>query len=186
MHPVLELTIALSLAALFAAATLHQLRALAEWPAIVRNYRLVPDTAAGIVAGALLATEAVTAAVLTWAPTRRLGAASAAALLVLFGAALWINLRRGRTSIDCGCFGSRLRQRISTWMVARNLALALLALSLLLPRTRGALSPLGLVASLTCVITLAFLYPVLAVVLRPLPPTLDDNHLAAARGRSTR
>jgi hypothetical protein len=186
MHPVIELTIALSLAALFAAATLHQLRALAEWPGVVRNYRLVPDAAAGIVAGALLAAEALTAAGLAWAPTRRLGAASAAVLLILFGAALWINLRRGRTSIDCGCFGSRLRERISTWMVARNLALALFALTLLLPRARGALSPLGLVASLTCVITLTFLYPVLAVVLRPPPPTYDDNHLAAARSRASR
>lgn len=186
MHPVLELTIALSLAALFAASTLHKLRALAEWPGVVRNYRLVPDAVAGTVAGVLLAAEALTAAALLWAPARRLGACSAALLLILFGAALWINVRRGRTSIDCGCFGSRLRQRISAWMVARNLALALFALTLLLPRGPGALSALELAASLTCVVTLAFLYPVLAVVLRPLPPTYDDNHLAAARARSSR
>jgi Methylamine utilisation protein MauE len=186
MHPVIELTLALSLAALFAAATLHQLRALAEWPGVVRNYRLVPDGAAGVVAGALLAAEALTAAALAWVPARRLGAASAAVLLLLFGAALWINLRRGRSHIDCGCFGSRLRQRISAWMVARNLALALCALTLLLPRAGGMLSPLELAASLTCVGTLAFLYPVLAVVLRPAPPTYDDNHLATARNRALR
>jgi len=186
MHPVLELTIALSLAALFAAATLHQLRALAEWPGLVRNYRLVPDAAAGVVAGALLAAEALTAAMLVGAPTRRLGGASAALLLILFGAALWINLRRGRTSIDCGCFGSRLRQRIAAWMVARNLALALLALTLLLPRARGALSAFELAVVLTCVSTLAFLYPVLAVVFRPFPPTYDDNYLVAGQNRGSR
>jgi hypothetical protein len=183
MHPVLELTIALSLAALFAAATLHQLRALAEWPGVVRNYRLMPDAVAGIVAGALLAAEALTAAALLWAPSRRLGAASAALLLVVFGGALWINVLRGRTSIDCGCPGSRLRQRISGWMVARNLTLALFALTLLLPRARGALSAFELAVALACASTLAFLYPVLAVVFRPIPPTHDHNHLAAAPNR---
>jgi hypothetical protein len=186
MHPVLELTIALSFAALFGAATLHQVRALAEWPGVVRNYRLIPDAASGVVAGALLAAEALTAATLVWAPTRRLGAASAALLLILFGAALWINLRRGRTSIDCGCFGSRLRQRIAAWMVARNLALALFALTLLLPRARGVLSAFELAAVLTCVSTLAFLYPVLGVVFRPFPPTYDDNYLVTGANRASR
>jgi hypothetical protein len=186
MHPVIELTLASSLAALFAAAALHQLRGLAEWPGVVRNYRLVPDAAAGAVAGTLLAAEALTAAALACSPARRLGAAAAALLLLLFAAALWINLRRGRTDIDCGCFGSRLRQRISAWMVARNLTLAACALTLLLPRPGGTLSPLELAAALTCAGTLAFLYPVLAVVLRPAPPTYEDNHLASARNRALR
>jgi hypothetical protein len=181
MHPMLQLTIALSLAGLFAASALHKLQALAEWPGLVRNYRLLPDAAAGTIAALLLAAEALTAAALLWAPARRLGACAAALLLLLYGAALWINLRRGRTSIDCGCFGSRMRQRIAAWMVVRNLALALLALTLLLPRAPAVLSALELAASLAWVVTLAFLYPVLAVIMQPPPPTYDDNYLAGLR-----
>jgi hypothetical protein len=185
MHPLLELTLALSYATLFAGSTLHKLLALAEWPGVVRSYRLMPDAFAGIAAGVLLGAEVLTAAALLWAPARRIGACSAAMLLIVFGAALWINVRRGRTSIDCGCFGARLRQGISAWMVARNLVLALFALTLLLPVDQRALSAAEVAASVACVATLAFLYPVLAVVLQPAPP-YDGNHFTDARVRTTR
>jgi hypothetical protein len=186
MPAVLELTLALSLSALFAASTLEHLRALAEWPGVVRNYRLLPDALAGAVAAVLLAAEALTAGALLWPAARRFGGLSAALLLTLFAAALWINLRRGRTSIDCGCFGSRLRQRISAWMVVRNGVLALFALILCLPPDSSALSAFELIVSLSFAVTLGFLYGVLAVVFRPPPPTFDDAHAAGDRARASR
>jgi 1,4-dihydroxy-2-naphthoate octaprenyltransferase len=39
-----------------------------------------------------------------------------------------INLGRGRRDIDCGCFATVLRQRLSWPLVLRNLLLAALAL----------------------------------------------------------
>jgi hypothetical protein len=50
------------------------------------------------------------------------------ALVVLGGAtaAVLLNLRRGRRSIDCGCGGVSGRQPISWWLVARNAGLAVL------------------------------------------------------------
>jgi hypothetical protein len=47
-------------------------------------------------------------------------------LLILFAAAMAINIGRGRRNIDCGCFQSALRQNLSLTLVARNLGLALL------------------------------------------------------------
>src|SRR5579862_5647263 len=121
MDPLVGLVVSLSLAVLFAASTAHKLAALGEWPGVVRNYQVLPQALAAPAAGLLLVAGALTAAALIWPGTRRLGACAAAAQLVLFAAAIAINLRRGRSSIDCGCFGSRLRQGIAAWMVARNL-----------------------------------------------------------------
>jgi hypothetical protein len=186
LDPLPHLTIALSLAALFAASTLHKLLALEEWPGVVRNFRLVPDVIAIPIAAAVLCAEALVAGALLWSPTRQAGGCAAAALLVTYAAAIWINLRRGRTRIDCGCFGSRRRQGISAWMVVRNLLLALVVLTLLLPTSHRPLSLAEIAVAVTCVVTLGFLYPVLAVVVRPPPPTFDLNYHAAVRARVSR
>ena len=180
MDPLLVLTVAGSLGVLFAASTAHKLVALGEWPGVVRNYKVRPQALALPAAGLLLIAGALTAAALFWPAARRLGACAAAVQLILFAGAMAINLRRGRSSIDCGCFGSRLRRGISVWMVARNLALAMLALSLLLPPKPRALGVLDIAAALAFVATLAFLYPVLDVVLRPPPATFAENFAASA------
>ena len=179
--PLLQLTIALSLAALFGAAAIHKVLALAEWPSVVRNYRLFPEALAGVVAATLLCAEGLTAGALLWAPTRRAGACIATALLLGYAAAIGANLRRGRAHIDCGCFGSRLRQGIAAWMVWRNLLLALLVLTMLLPVGPRPLSPLEFAVAAVSAATLAMLYPVLAVVARPPPPTYDANYHGTGR-----
>jgi len=165
MDPLVQLTIALSLAALLGAAAVHQLLGWDEWRQIVRNYRLIPDWMAGAAAIAICGSEALSAAALLWPPACPIGAVGAAALLVLFAMALAINLARGRTQIDCGCFGWRVRGGISRWMVVRNGALATFALVLLWPSALRALSWLEVAAVLACVLTLALLYPVLNFVL---------------------
>ena len=180
MDPLIQLTVAWGLALLFASSTLHKLWALSEWPGVVRNYRLLPDALAGVAAAVLLCAGALTAGALCFDATRRVGACAASVQLLIFAAALWANLQRGRTHIDCGCFGSRLRLRIAPWMVARNLVLVLLALTLLLPVGARDLSILERVFSAACVLTLAFLDPVLEMVVQPSPPTYDENHVNAA------
>jgi len=181
-----HLTIALSLAALFATAAVHKLFTLAEWPGVVRNYQLVPATLADAAAGTVLAAEVLVAGALLWTPTRVAGACAAALLLVTYAAAIGINLRRGRTSIDCGCFGLRLRQGISAWMVRRNLLLALLALVLLLSTNGRSPSLTEYAMAAVFVVTLAFLYPVLGIVLNPPPPTFEQNFRAALGERAHR
>jgi hypothetical protein len=53
---------------------------------------------------------------------------AASALLALFAVAMGINLLRGRTHIDCGCFDSTLKQPLRWSLVLRNAVLVLLLL----------------------------------------------------------
>jgi hypothetical protein len=184
MDPLYQLTIAFALATLLGAAAAQKCWAWSEWPGVLRNFRLLPEAVVGVAAVAVPAAEFASAAALLWPPLRAGGAIGAALLLLLFAAALGQNLRRGRTRIDCGCFGSRLSQGISRWMVVRNLALAGLAASLLLPSGARALTAFDLLAACVCVATAAFLYPVIAVVLQPRPPTFEENHALAAAQRA--
>jgi len=71
--------------------------------------------------------------------TRSRGAMLAAVVLVVYAAALALNLRRGRNRIDCGCLGFGQADRIAWWMVARNLALTALALLAAFPVSSRAL-----------------------------------------------
>jgi hypothetical protein len=177
-----HLTLALALAVLFAASAVHKLRAREQWPAIVRQYRLLPDVLVAPMAALLPLAEALAAAALLWPRTRAVGALTAAALLLAYTCALAINLRRGRASIDCGCFASRRRHGIAPWMVGRNLVLAALALALQMPTDGRALGAAECGLALAFVVTFAFLYPVLEIVLQPAPPSFDDN-LRASRAR---
>ena len=177
-----HLTLALALATLLAAAAAHKLRAREQWPAVLRQYRLLPEVLVAPVAALLPLTEALAAAALLWPGTSSAGALLAAALLLAYTCALAVNLRRGRRSIDCGCFASSPRQGIAPWMVGRNLVLVALALALLLPTDGRALSAAELSLAMAFVVTLGFLYPVLQIVLQPPPPSFDDN-LRADRAR---
>ncbi|WP_421846837.1 MauE/DoxX family redox-associated membrane protein [Novosphingobium sp.] len=96
---------------------------------VVANYRLLPAGLVGPVARMLPLAE-MGAAVSLLLIHHGLGAAPAFALLLVFAAAMAINLMRGRSQIDCGCGRSQLRQPLSWLLVARNLVLA----ALLLPR----------------------------------------------------
>jgi uncharacterized membrane protein YphA (DoxX/SURF4 family) len=93
---------------------------------VLANYRLLPDGLIGMVAAALPALEAVLGAALLLGIATPWAEATAGALLVMFAAAMGINLIRGRRDIDCGCFQSTLRQTLNWTLVARNLVMALM------------------------------------------------------------
>src|SRR5712671_5269261 len=119
IDPVLGWMAAAAAAAIFAASGALKFYDLETYRGAVTNYRLIPEW---------LATPfAWTAPVIE--------SAAALGLIVLLGVftgAIAINLARGRTDIDCGCFGPALRQRLSWWLLLRNGALfALLAIALL-------------------------------------------------------
>ncbi|HCU89581.1 MAG TPA: methylamine utilization protein MauE [Gammaproteobacteria bacterium] len=52
-----------------------------------------------------------------------------AVLLLVYSAAIGINLARGRNNIDCGCTGPATRQFISKWLVLRNFGLIAIAIT---------------------------------------------------------
>lgn len=119
---------ALALAAVLGFASASKLRSLTVFREQVADYRLVPYEATWIVAGIVVAAEALAAALLVVPTTRRVGAIVAAPLLALFLIALVSAWRRGR-AITCACFGGRAElDTVGAHSVVRTTALLALAL----------------------------------------------------------
>lgn len=95
---------------------------------VVANYRLLPRVLVAPVAVLLPPAEMLIGILLLSAQIRPYGALAAIGLLGLFAAAMAINLRRGRSQIDCGCGHTILKQTLSWVLVARNAGLAVLLL----------------------------------------------------------
>ena len=98
----------------------------------VENYRLLPAAAEPVFARALPLLEILAGVLLLPLATRPVGALLALALLLMFTAAIAINLLRGRDRIDCGCGGNE-HTPLGKGVVLRNFALMLLALAAAAP-----------------------------------------------------
>lgn len=107
--PVLAAFVKSFLMLLFVTAALSKLRNLDEFHGVVRNFRLMPDALARPVAYLLPPAELATAIAIAVPATSQVATALAGALLVVFGAAMAINVLRGRSQIDCGCFRNGLK-----------------------------------------------------------------------------
>jgi hypothetical protein len=131
MDPIVDMTVRVGLAALFAAAAVHKVRAPAFFRSTLLAYRIMPAALVPIVARAVPATEA--AAALLLVGRRVPGLVGAAALLAVYALAVGLNVARGRRDLDCGCAGPAARRPISGWLVARNASLAAVALVVATP-----------------------------------------------------
>ena len=130
IDPLFARVIALGLGTLLLAAAWHKVAAHAEFAAALHDYRLLPRTLLRPVALSLPVVEATLAAAWLTGGRGALMISSTAALLSIYAAAIAINLLRGRDRIACGCgLGGRGSddQRLSWWLVIRNLVLAALA-----------------------------------------------------------
>jgi len=95
---------------------------------VLANYRLLPRALVAPAAILLPPAELAVGLLLLSAQLRPWGEAAAIALLGLFALAMAINVRRGRTLIDCGCGQSVLKQTLSWTLVSRNAGLVALLL----------------------------------------------------------
>ena len=120
LDPGVGYTVAIAFALLFAHAALGKWRELGEFRAVLDNYRILPPPLVATAALVVPVLETVVALSLLAAPTRPWGAAAGAALLLAYATAIAINLRRGRSDLDCGCAGPADRRPIAHWMVWRN------------------------------------------------------------------
>jgi Methylamine utilisation protein MauE len=158
LDPAVGVLLLACLALLFASASLHKLRDLRHFTEVLRAYRVLPAGAVRVAPLVPLA-ELTVAAGLSSSAARFGAGLGGAALLLVYAAAIAVNLGRGRRDLACGCGGPDDARPIAPWMVARNLVLALLLLaSTLVPwKTR----PLTLVDALTVgggVLTATLLY----------------------------
>ena len=130
--PLLGVAASVAVALLLGFAGIDKLRHRALLPGVIANYRLLPDALVSPAAALLPAVELLVAAalVLGLAPLAPL---AAIVLLLVFAAAMAINIGRGRRHIDCGCGHAGLRQQLGWGQVGRNVALA----AALLPALAG-------------------------------------------------
>ena len=128
----------IGVACIFLTAAVGKLRHLTVFEGVLANYRLLPRWAVAPVHVLLPLAELAVGVGIVIFP--QLAAPAAALLLLIFAAAMAVNLRRGRTDIDCGCHQSALRQRLSWTLVGRNGVLALLALLAVMPQSSASVS----------------------------------------------
>jgi hypothetical protein len=170
VDPVLSWVVRLVLAAVFAAAALSKLAALSPFEGIVRNYRILPERLVVPFARSLPFVELAVAFGLLFEPLRPAAAITCALLLIAFMVAMAINIRRGRTAIDCGCFIGHSRQQIGWPLVVRNGVLLIAAgLALAAPASRP-LVFLDYVTIVAATLTLALGSIALARMLELAPP----------------
>lgn len=141
VDPAIALAARLLGASVFAAAAAGKIRHRHELAGVVANYRLLPQRLATPAAWTIVGLECLIVLSLVTGLRLTAGTALAIALLIGFALAMAINLARGRREIDCGCFQSGLRQRLSRALVARNLLLAI-CLTPLLAGVRMSAAPL--------------------------------------------
>jgi hypothetical protein len=143
---------------LFGAAAAHKLRAVGEFAQTLAQYQLLPASFIRIAAPALGMMELAICLGLPWPALRPVGAAAGVVLLLMYLAAIMINLARGRHDLDCGCGGFGRRTPIGTWMVVRNLSLACMLCLLWFPEASRRLEAADAVTIAGGVVAAIFLY----------------------------
>ena len=151
---------------LFCWAAIAKLRHRTLLPAVITNYRLLPSPLVRPAATLVPVAELLLGlALLVGGQPAAYAAAPAAVLLLIFAAAIYKNIRRGRHYIDCGCGFGGLRQSLHRALVLRNMLLAAALLPLLF--ASGALPIVGLAlaaaAGVTACLLLLFLDAFLAL-----------------------
>ncbi len=157
VDPVIAWTLRFALALLFSAAAWHKLLHRGRFEGTVRAYELVPVRATRFFSWTLPGVEiAIAIALLT--PASQLGGIAAASLLLIYNAAIGVNLARGRRNIDCGCFTHSSTAPLSGALIARNLVLIAAACVLLLPVITRPLVWVDWLTALTAVLASSLLW----------------------------
>lgn len=159
IDPVPAAIMTLSLAALWLAAGLHKLADLQAFAGSLEAYDIVPLATLALLSRLLPVLELALAAALLVPATRPAAAALGALLLLGYGAAIALNLHRGRRDLDCGCMGFGTRSQISPALVWRNALAALASLCAgLLPRVERTASWMDIWTIIAGVVVIALLY----------------------------
>ena len=157
IDPVFQLVLAWCLALLFIGGSADKLMDWSAFRTTLTEFRLVPEWAVTPVGSTVVLLEACAGTALLFASSRVMGAYVAAALLLAYGAGIWINLLRGRVHIDCGCLGGR-ESVLSYWLVLRNATLTIAALICVMSPIARSLSWMDVVSATGGVAALVLLY----------------------------
>ena len=161
MDPFIQVSASYALAVLWLAGAAHKMTSFSAFLAAVGEYRVAPHVLALPSAMLVVGLETVLGIALLTPIGRSMALVGSAGLLMLYAAAIGLNLLRGRRHIDCGCMGPALRQPLRAWLVWRNLALAAGALASSLPVESRAFLWIDVISIVATVCILATLYATL-------------------------
>ena len=122
--PVLQMVVSLFLALVLLGAAWHKLSDIEQFEQALVAYQLLPERIRflpALLARLLPCLEALSAFALIYQPVRSFGIALTVLMLLIYAAAMSINLLRGRSQISCGCGAES--QLLSWPLVARNIVL---------------------------------------------------------------
>ena len=171
-------TVSLALALVFGASAAIKFVDFSEFRGALENYRIVPEELS-LPAAVIVPVSELGAAIGLLVPRFHEAAAILLIfLVVIFTAAIAINIMRGRLYIDCGCFGPMLRQLLSKWLLVRNGVLMLLGLVALLSNDARALTSLDVVTITLGASTLVILYGAANYLLANAPASNKMKRLA--------
>lgn len=171
VDPALFLIVALSFAALLCGAGQHKLRHWQRFRYVLAAYNLLPEKLVlpilFLLGIAELALGGAWLLVGLGGTSSTLVAITTQSLLLTYGFAMGINLKRGREYIDCGCgfssgsggpSGLDGGQNISWLLVIRNLMLAVLSITVLLPVSDREIGLFDALSVIVALITLTIFY----------------------------
>lgn len=131
MDPVFDITIRSAVAVILLGAAWHKLRAPYDFWGVIAGYQIVPTALERPLARTLPIAEMLITLMLFIPVFKNYAALAAICLFSLYAGAIFYNLMRGRTEIDCGCGGFSSEQRIHMGLVGRNIVIiALIAATL--------------------------------------------------------
>jgi hypothetical protein len=132
LDPVVGYLIVLSVALMFATASVHKLRDLRAFGESVAQYRVIPAGCARLAAVTISLLEVAVVVMSLWPRGRHVANILAICLLTGYALAMALNLARGHVELSCGCGAADEPRAISLWMILRNLLLvSALAVSML-------------------------------------------------------
>lgn len=133
LDPVILYSLIGGFALLFALSALEKYQDMPAFQLKLENYQVLPAIVTSGMTNVVFVTEIV-ATTLFLTPAYLYGLALAAMLMLAYTSGIAINLKRGRTHIDCGCLGSQ-GEGISGYHLLRNSTLLILLGICFLPVT---------------------------------------------------
>lgn len=161
MDPLVEMIVTTGLGILFLLAAMHKLAGIPVFEAALSDYQLIPVSLVPFVSRVIPGLELALGLGWLLSYQRLAVAIGSAMLLVIYTAAIAINLLRGRVHIGCGCgFGGSTEdeQPLSSGLLVRNLALAVVAISAIIPVYERALGVVDYITLIAALLSLALLF----------------------------
>lgn len=130
-HSFVLLFFRLFLSIVFFVSAIDKVRQFQQFTTTITAYRLLPETWSKSLAFTITGTEISVSVLLFMGWQSQIAAFVSIFMLFIFSIAMGINLIRGHTDLECGCSGTKNAQKISLGLVGRNIALSMVAASIL-------------------------------------------------------